>query len=133
MRWLGGIWLVAWALFSLPWSSPSASPQWDRFRAPHVRAASHVRADHVLNVLFYVPAAPLGAVVGLSLAASVVTGSLLSVAAETAQVFSSDRAPDGNDLVANIGGAALGALGLWFFRRTRHVPLEDATEGVAKK
>lgn len=133
MRWLAGTWVFAWALFSLPWSSPSATPHWDRMRAPHVRASSQVRVHHVLNVLFYVPAAPLASFVGLPLAAGVATASALSVAAETAQVFSLDRAPDGNDLVANIGGAAIGALGLSMYRRTRNRRLEDAAEGVAEE
>jgi VanZ family protein len=127
------IWLLVWALFSLPWSSPSATPHWERMRAPHVRASSQVRVHHVLNVLFYVPAAPLGSLVGLPLAASVAAASALSVGAEAAQVYSLDRAPDGNDLVANIGGAVIGALGLLVYRRTRHARFQRTAEGVTEQ
>ena len=133
MRWMAGIWLFVWALFSLPWSSATATPHWERMRAPHVRASSQVRVHHVLNVLFYVPAAPLGSLVGLPLAASVAAASALSVGAEAAQVFSRDRAPDGNDLVANIGGAAIGGLGLLIYRRTRDARFERSAQGVTKQ
>ena len=132
MRWWLVTWVVAWAVFSLPWSAPSATPHWERVRPPHVRATSQVRPHHVLNVVFYVPAAPLAAAVGLPLMSGVLAGSALSVAAETAQVFSLDRAPDGNDLVANVSGAVLGAMGVLLYRRTRHSRPQDAAQRMSE-
>jgi VanZ family protein len=119
MRWLCVAWLTAWALFSLPWASATATPHWERVRPPRVRAASHIRLDHVLNVLFYVPLAPLGAGLGYPLLGSVMSGAVMSVTAETVQLFSTKRAPDGNDLIANLGGTVAGAIAVALYRR-RH-------------
>jgi glycopeptide antibiotics resistance protein len=72
---------------------------------------------HVLNVLFYVPAASLVSAIGWPVSAGIVTGAAMSLIAEGVQVFSRDRSPDGNDLVANIGGAAAGAGAVSIYRR----------------
>ena len=109
MRWPIVTWVCLWALFSVPWTSATSTPQWEHVRAPRVRAQSRVRPDHVLNVLFYVPFAPLGALAGYPLPLLVVAGTGLSLAAEALQLFSRERSPDGNDVVANVGGTALGA------------------------
>ena len=119
MRWLAAMWIAGWVLFSMPWSAPTADPQWHRARLPRVHSYSRVRPDHVLNVLFYIPVAPIGAAVGLTVSQAVLAGALFSATAETVQLFSRTRAPDGNDLVANVGGAALGALVVVVWRRTR--------------
>ena len=73
----------------------------------------------MLNVLFYVPAAPLGAALGYSLPACVVAGALLSITAEMTQVFSLDRSPGANDVIANILGTAAGAILVSLYRRRR--------------
>jgi VanZ family protein len=109
MRRLMILWLCLWALFSIPWTSETATPQWDRVRPPHVRQTSRLKPDHVLNVLFYVPFAPLGAALGWPLPALVAAGGALSVSAETLQLFSTERNPDGNDIIANVLGTAIGA------------------------
>ena len=115
--WLLVAWVTAWAVFSLPWTSMTSTANWERFRPPHVRAGSRLRSDHVLNFLFYVPAAPLAAALGWPVSAGVAAAAAISVTAETVQVFSHDRAPDGNDIVANIGGAIAGALAMLLYRR----------------
>jgi len=95
----------------------TSTAHWERFRPPHVRAHSRLRLDHVLNVLFYVPAAPLAAALGWPVSAGIVGAAAVSITAEGLQLFSEDRAPDGNDIVANIGGAIAGALALVVYRR----------------
>ena len=115
--WLTAVWVAVWAVFSLPWSSATSTAHWDRFRAPYVHQHSHIRLDHVLNVVFYLPAAPLAAALGWPLPAGVAAGAALSAVAEISQVFSSTRAPNGNDVIANVGGAAGGAVGVLLYRR----------------
>jgi VanZ family protein len=80
-----------------------------------------VRADHVLNVLFYVPVAPVGVRLGWSLGTLVATGATLSLTAEAMQLFSVDRSPDGNDVVANVAGTTIGALLVLSRRRGRTI------------
>jgi VanZ family protein len=82
-----------------------------------VHQHSHIRLDHVLNVVFYLPAAPLAAALGWPLPAGVAAGAALSSVAEISQVFSSTRAPNGNDVIANVAGAAGGAVGVLLYRR----------------
>jgi len=119
MRWLLILWLTAWALFSLPWVSFTSTPHWEHVRPPRVRMASRIRLDHVLNVAFYWPAAPLASALGYPLSAAVATGATLSVVAEGIQVFSTDRAPDGNDVIANLAGTLAGAVSVVAYRRSR--------------
>lgn len=115
--WLMAIWVLAWAAFSLPWTSATTTAQWDRFTPPYVRSYSRIKLDHILNVVFYLPVAPLGAAFGWPLSAGVTAGAAMSAAAESSQVFSSDRAPNGNDFIANVAGAAVGAAGFFLYRR----------------
>ena len=112
------LWLCLWALFSVPWTSETATPQWERVRAPRVRTTSQLRPDHILNVLFYIPLSPLGAGLGWSLPLSVAAGGALSLTAEALQLFSTERSPDGNDIIANVAGTAIGAA-LVILRRRR--------------
>jgi VanZ family protein len=120
VRLLMAAWLFTWAAFSLPWTSASSIPHWDRVALPRFRATSRVRPDHLLNVLFYVPFAPLGAALGQSLRACTLAGGALSLTAEAAQLFSSERAPDGNDLIANIAGTTIGTFTVMLYRRRFH-------------
>jgi VanZ family protein len=119
VRWLLVTWLVAWAAFSVPWTSVTSTPHWDRARPPRIRSTSRLRPDHVLNVLFYLPATPLVAALGYPISAGLIAGAALSLTAEALQLFSVTRAPDGNDLIANMGGTAFGAVGVWLYRRRR--------------
>ena len=115
--WLTAVWVGAWAVFSFPWTSATSTAHWERFRPPYVRPQSRIRLDHVLDVAFYLPAAPLAAALGWPVAAGVSTGAAMSVVAEGSQLFSSDRAPEGNDLIANVGGALAGSVGVLLYRR----------------
>ena len=117
MRRLVVLWLAAWALFSFAWMSPTSTPQWNRVELPRVGRTSHIKPDHVLNVLFYIPVAPLASTLGWSLRTGVLAASGLSLTAEAVQVFSLDRSPDGNDFIANVAGATIGALVLLIYRR----------------
>src|SRR5687768_10339312 len=107
MRVLAVVWVVAWAAFSIPWNSASPTARWDRIRPPRIGSAT-VRADHILNFLFYVPVAPIGARLGWALPTLVVAGAAFSVTAEAVQLFSTDRNPDGNDVVLNVAGTLVG-------------------------
>src|SRR5688572_14976524 len=123
MRWLMPIWVALWVVFSIPWVSATTTPQWNRIRPPRVRAASRIRPDHMLNVLFYVPVAPIGSTLRLPLQACLLAGSAMSLTAEASQVFSFERNPDWNDVIANIAGTGVGALGVWVYRRRRRKPV----------
>jgi hypothetical protein len=116
-RWLLLTWLTAWAAFSLPWTSATTTAHWERVRAPRVRAQSRVRLHHVLNVLFYVPSSPLASTLGWPISIGVMGGAALSLTAESVQLFSENRAPDGNDIIANVGGATVGAVALALCKR----------------
>ena len=70
---------------------------------------------------FYVPVAPLGAGLGWPLPASLAAGAVLSLTAEGSQLFSVERDPDGNDVLANMLGTALGAIVLLRSRRRPNV------------
>jgi VanZ family protein len=109
MRVVAIAWLILWAFYSLPFRSFTPVPQWQRVSAPHVGPFRHLKPDHVLNVLFYMPLAPIAVSVGCPLGAAVAVGTGLSLAAEATQLFSTRRSPDGNDVVANIAGTLLGA------------------------
>ena len=111
------VWFTAWAVFSLPWTSATSTPHWERVRRPYVHSYSRIRLDHILNLLFYVPVAPLLGALGWPISAGIGMATVMSLTAEGSQVFSEDRAPNGNDVVANIAGAAAGAIGLSFLRR----------------
>ena len=119
MRWPLIVWLCLWAGFSIPWVDATSTPHWERVRPPHVQSTSRVKPDHVLNVLFYVPLAPLASLAGWSLPLAVTAGTALSLTAEGLQVFSSDRSPDGNDFIANMAGTALGGALVMYYRRNR--------------
>jgi VanZ family protein len=95
-----------------------------------VNRYSHLHWDHVLNVLFYAPVGPLAAALGWPMSVGVGAGVVLSFAAEASQVFSENRAPDGNDVVANIAGAVAGAVAWSMYRRrTQRQPLSLLTSG----
>lgn len=110
-------WFTAWAVFSLPWTTATSTAHWERVRLPYVHSYSRIRLDHILNLLFYVPVAPLLGALGWPMSAGLGMATVMSLTAESSQVFSKDRAPNGNDVVANIAGAAAGAMGLSFLRR----------------
>lgn len=95
----------------------TSHPHWERVAPPRIRASSHLRPDNVLNLLFYVPVAPIGIGAGWSLKFCVLGGAAFSVTAEGLQIFSSERNPDGNDIVANVAGTAIGGLSMLLFRR----------------
>jgi VanZ family protein len=118
MRALAAAWIVIWALASIPWTSATTHGQWSRVRPPRL-GTMHLRADHVLNFLYYVPVAPIGAALGGPLPALVVAGGLMSATAEAAQVFSHGRNPDANDVIINVGGTVAGAALVYLVRRRR--------------
>ena len=117
MQWLAIVWIALWGTFSIPWTTATSTPHWERVRPPRIRAQSRVRADHVLNVLFYVPVVPIGSRLGRRVTPLVVAGVMLSVTAETMQLFSAERDPDGNDLLANTAGTIIGAAVVLLWRR----------------
>jgi VanZ family protein len=109
MRVVAIVWLLLWAFYSLPFTSFTPTPQWRRVGAPHAGPLRHLKPDHVLNVLFYIPLAPIAVTVGCPLGAAVAGGTGLSLAAEASQLFSTERSPDGNDVIANVAGTLVGA------------------------
>ena len=111
------MWLLGWALFSVPWSSFTTRPQ-----AGHVDLVpfqDQRRADQLRNFLYYVPAGAIGVGLGLSPVVTVVSASALSGAAETLQVFSRGRFPSATDLALNTAGAVVGVAMIKVARRRR--------------
>jgi VanZ family protein len=109
------VWLLGWAMFSVPWSSFTAEPQVEHVDRELFRVA---RRDNVRNFLYYVPAGVIGVGLGLGAAGTVVGAAALSAAAETLQLFSTGRVPSITDLTLNIAGAAVG-VGLALVVRAR--------------
>jgi VanZ family protein len=131
MRIVGLGWCLLWALFSVPWTTATSSPQWERVRPPRIRWESRLRADHILNVAFYVPVTPIATALGARLTSAVGVGVAFSTAAETLQLFSRGRAPDGNDVIANVAGTALGAALVVHRRRSRTQPPNRHTQPIS--
>jgi VanZ family protein len=122
MRLVASVWLILWAFYSLPFRSFTPVPQWQRVGVPHVGPLRHLKADHLLNVLFYVPLAPIAVSLGCRVGTAVAIGTGLSLTAESSQLFSRRRSPDGNDLVANVAGTLVGAVLVWRRKRVRQRP-----------
>ena len=79
------------------------------------------RRDHILDLLFYVPLAPLGSLVGWSLPTCVLVGGMLSLIAEAVQLFSPDRSPEGNDVIGNVAGTGVGVIAVLLYRRRKRI------------
>jgi glycopeptide antibiotics resistance protein len=106
-RTLAFVWLVGWALFSVPWSSFTTRPQ---VRQVNLIPFHNVRrADQIRNFLYYVPAGAIGVGLGLGPVAAVAGAAGLSGIAEISQVFSRRRFPSATDLMLNTAGAVAGA------------------------
>jgi VanZ family protein len=109
------VWLLGWAMFSVPWSSFTAEPQVEQVDRELFRVA---RRDNLRNFLYYVPAGVIGVGLGLGAAGTIVSAAALSAAAETLQLFSTGRVPSITDLTLNTVGALVG-IGLALIVRAR--------------
>jgi len=100
--------LVVWAI-SFPWSGRTSRPQWNRVHSvPFTDPADRPR-DVVANIILFVP---FGFSYGRRGAwwKAVGIAAVVSVIAETTQLFSTWRFPSATDVTAAIGGTAFGAL-----------------------
>ena len=111
------VWLLGWALFSVPWSSFTTRPQ--VVHVDLVPFQNARRADQLRNFLYYVPAGAIGVGLGLSPVMTIVSAGALSGAAETLQVFSTGRFPSATDLALNTAGALVGVAMIKVARRRR--------------
>jgi glycopeptide antibiotics resistance protein len=100
---------IVWAI-SFPWVGFSPRPQWSRVHlVPFADPADRPR-DIVANVAMFVP-------FGYSYARrgpfwkAILIAAVVSVTAESTQLFSTDRFPSATDVTAGVIGAALGAIG----------------------
>ena len=109
------VWLLGWAMFSVPWSSFTTRPQGQVDLVPFQKAR---RADQLRNFLYYVPVGAIGVGLGFGPVMTVAGASALSGIAETTQIFSSGRFPSATDLALNTGGALVG-VGLAVLLRSR--------------
>ena len=114
-RWLG---LLAWALVvvlaTFPWTTLQNHPHWMLVRW-HPFDGRGQALEVALNMGFYLPGgALLTSVAGGSrrrrVAVAVAAATILSLATETAQLFSHGRVPSLVDVMANQAGAWLGAM-----------------------
>jgi hypothetical protein len=108
MRLAGALWLALWALFSLPWTGSTPTPQWHRLQP--ARADLDRLPVHLLNLAFYVPVVPLACSFGARVSGAVAIGFGFSAAAEGSQFFSEHRVPDVNDVLLNVAGTLIGAV-----------------------
>jgi len=100
--------LVVWAI-SFPWSGRTSRPQWNRVHSvPFTDPADRPR-DVIANIILFVP---FGFSCGRRGAwwKAVGIAAVVSVIAETTQLFSTSRFPSATDVTAAIGGTAFGAL-----------------------
>ncbi len=110
------VWLLGWAVFSVPWSSFTTQPRVEQVNLIPFQKAR--RADQIRNFLYYVPAGALGLGIGLSPVATVVAATGLSAVAEASQIFSRRRFPSATDLMLNTAGALVG-VGIMLASRAR--------------
>jgi len=107
--------LVVWAI-SFPWSGRTSRPQWNRVHSvPFTDPADRPR-DVIANIMLFVP---FGFSYGRRGAwwKAVGIAAVVSVIAETTQLFSTSRFPSATDVTAAIGGTAFGALTTSVLRR----------------
>jgi len=102
-RRLLAVWLVAALALTLfpfaPWSAEPQATDWGG--SPF---------DMWANVLFFVPMGVLASYAGWRKRRIVLAAALLTLCIETAQMWLPQRTPSFLDLIANTGGAAIGAL-----------------------
>ena len=115
-RVLAVAWLVGWAVFSMPWSSFTTRPRIDHVNMVPFQKAR--RADQLRNFLYYVPAGAIGIGLGFGPVATIGGATVLSAAAEGAQIFSRRRFPSTTDLMLNTAGALVG-VGIAMASRSR--------------
>jgi VanZ family protein len=106
-RALAILWLLGWAMFSVPWSSFTTRPRMEQINL--VPFSNARRADQIRNFVYYLPAGALGIGIGLSPVTVVTAAAGLSAVAEATQVFSAGRFPSATDLMLNTAGALVGA------------------------
>ena len=109
------VWLLGWAMFSVPWSSFTPRPQVGQV---DLHLFQNRRADQLRNFLYYVPGGVIGAGLGLGVVGTVVSAAAFSGVAETLQLFSTRRVASATDLTLNTAGAIVG-VGLALLVRLR--------------
>lgn len=115
-RVLAALWLLGWAMFSVPWSSFTPRPQ---VAQVDLHLFQNRRADQLRNFLYYVPAGVIGLGLGLSTAGAVASAATLSGVAEALQLFSTRRVASATDLMLNAAGALVGVGLVMLLRRSR--------------
>ena len=106
------VWIVAWALFGVPWDASTAHFSLERISWTVVPSTGRQVADVILNFAFYIPLGVLLRAFGMTSARALACGALLSALTETLQLFSTTRVPNLADVVFNTAGAAIGLM-LW--------------------
>jgi VanZ family protein len=117
------VWLLGWAMFSVPWSSFTSRPHVEQVNLVPFQKAR--RADQLRNFIYYVPAGAIGVGLGLGPVVTVAGASALSAVAETSQIFSRGRFPSATDLALNTAGALVG-VGMAMLVRSRRSPRPSA-------
>jgi VanZ family protein len=120
-----GVWLLGWAMFSMPWSSFTPRPQVNQV---DVHLFENRRADQLRNFLYYVPAGVIGLGLGLGTGGTIASAAALSGVAETLQIFSTSRVASATDLALNTAGALVG-VALTFLLRSRRSRRAAAFDG----
>jgi VanZ family protein len=118
------LWLLGWAMFSVPWSSFTPRPQVGQV---DLHLFQNRRADQLRNFLYYVPAGVIGLGLGLGTGGTIASAAALSGVAETVQIFSTSRVASVTDLMLNTAGALVG-VGLVVLLRSRRSQGTSSTD-----
>jgi len=111
---------IVWAI-SLPWIGFTTEPQWSRVHwIPFTDPADKPR-DLLANIVLFIPFGYSFANHRMSrfrILESVVAAALVSVCAESTQLFSTLRYPSATDVIAAMAGASAGAWLSWMRNAT---------------
>lgn len=102
------VWIMAWALFGVPWDGSTADFSSHRILWTLMPSTNRQVLDVVLNFVFYIPLGMLLRWFGMTPLSALACGALLSAATETLQLFSPTRVPNLADVVSNTAGVAVG-------------------------
>jgi glycopeptide antibiotics resistance protein len=105
---------------SLPSFGFTPYPQWDRVHAIPFSDPEDKRRDELVNIGMFIPLGYLfarGRRMPRALVGAMAAAAMVSVAAESTQLFSRSRNPSGTDFTMALVGAALGSLVAYSRRR----------------
>lgn len=114
LLWVPLVWLV-----SFPWIGFTLDPQWDRAHPIPLTDPGDKPQDIIANFLLFLPfgySVARRRTPGVGLARAAGLAAVVSIIAESMQLFSTERYPSGTDVAVAIVGALVGALSTNYLR-----------------